>query len=57
MICHMIFSVFRMIKVAQVDIESHNVVEVVKMVVETGQVDPWDIGHHHTNFQLNQSIL
>ena len=39
------------------DIEGHDVVEVVMMVVETGQVDPWDIGHHHTNFQLNQSIL
>ena len=47
----------RNVQLILVDIESHNVVEVVKMVVETGQVDPWDIGHHHINFQLNQSIL
>ena len=39
------------------DIKGHNVVEVVMMVVETGQVDPWDSNHDHTNFQLNPSIL
>ena len=47
----------RNVQLILVDIKSHNMVEVVKMVVETGQVDPWDIGHHHINFQLNQSIL
>ena len=47
----------RNVQLILVDIESHDVVEVVMMVVETGQVDPWDSNHDHTNFQLNPSIL
>ena len=35
MICHMTFSVFRMMKVAQVDNESCDMEEVVRKVLET----------------------